>query len=143
MVEFKFENILLPDSTVDEPGSHGYIQYRIHPMQNLLLPVVVHNEADIFFDSNFPVATNNVWNTLVSDLYVDIATLPGINETIGVVPNPFSNTARIVFSKSFINTETTFILLDVVGRRVEQKIVNGSEMTIAKGNLIQDFTFLN
>jgi len=135
MVEFKFDNILLPDSNVDEPGSNGYIQYRIRPMSNLQLPVVVRNEADIFFDSNFPVLTNNVWNTLVSDLYVGTTQVLGTNEIITVVPNPFSNNARLIFSKSFINTETTLVLIDAMGRTVNKKMVNGSEIIITKGNL--------
>jgi uncharacterized repeat protein (TIGR01451 family) len=135
MVEFKFENILLPDSNVDELASHGYIQYKIKPLPNLLLPIVVHNEANIFFDSNFPVLTNNVWNTLVSDLSVGIATVEGTDETISVIPNPFSSTARLVLSKSFVNTETSFILMDAMGRTIVNKNVNDTEILISKGNL--------
>jgi hypothetical protein len=135
MIEFKFDNILLPDSNVDEPGSNGYVQYKIRPMSNLQLPVVVHNEAEIFFDSNFPVLTNNVWNTLVSDLYVGIASVQGTDELITVVPNPFNSSARLIFSKTFTNTETTFTLMDAMGRTIDKRRVNGSEMVITKGSL--------
>ena len=35
VAEWTFNNIDLPDSTADEPGSHGYIQYRISPKNDL------------------------------------------------------------------------------------------------------------
>lgn len=35
MVEFLFKNILLPDSTINEPASHGFVKYRIRPLENL------------------------------------------------------------------------------------------------------------
>lgn len=135
MVEFNFQDIQLPDSNVDELASHGFVQYRIRPMTNLLLPVVVNNSANIFFDSNFPVETNNVWNTLMSDLSVDVVSVQGTNETINVIPNPFSNNTRIVFSKSFINTPVNFVLMDAMGRIVDKKNVNGSDMIFSKGKL--------
>ncbi|MFZ7166025.1 MAG: DUF7619 domain-containing protein, partial [Bacteroidota bacterium] len=36
-MEFKFDNILLPDSNVNEPLSHGFIHYRIKPKTSLVL----------------------------------------------------------------------------------------------------------
>ncbi|MBK7572907.1 MAG: hypothetical protein IPI10_15305 [Bacteroidetes bacterium] len=34
-LQFTFDNILLPDSNVDEPGSHGFVNYRISPKAGL------------------------------------------------------------------------------------------------------------
>lgn len=51
-------NILLPDSNVNEPASHGYIVYRIKPKRTLTAGDVINNTASIYFDFNLPVLTN-------------------------------------------------------------------------------------
>ena len=130
-----FENIQLPDSIVDINGSQGFVQYSIKPEANLLLPVVVSNEANIFFDSNFPVLTNTVWNTLVSDLYVGTLPVEGSDESIIAVPNPFSNQTKLILSESFSGKESTFILMNAMGKMVDSRIVNASEILITKENL--------
>jgi hypothetical protein len=57
-LDFYFDNINLPDSTSDEPGSHGFIRYRVKPYPGLILGDTVFNYANIYFDYNFPVITN-------------------------------------------------------------------------------------
>ena len=68
MVTFLFTNILLPDSVVNEPGSHGFVKYRIWPLSDLPLGTAVENSASIFFDNNAAVLTNTTKNTLVDQL---------------------------------------------------------------------------
>jgi hypothetical protein len=135
MVEFRFENIMLPDSGADYLRSQGFVQYRIEANQGLLLPLVVNNQANIFFDSNLPVLTNNVFNTLVSDLYVGTATVEGTSEKLLVVPNPFTQQAEIQLSKSFTNDESHFRLFDELGNMVDDRNVNGSSIIISRGKL--------
>jgi uncharacterized repeat protein (TIGR01451 family) len=53
-----FENILLPDSTRNEPASHGYITFRIKPVAGLNLHDTILNRAAIYFDYNLPEITN-------------------------------------------------------------------------------------
>ena len=62
-----FNNILLPDSNVNEPASHGYIVYRIKPKSTLVSGDVINNSAGIYFDYNLPVQTN-IAKTVVSDV---------------------------------------------------------------------------
>ncbi|MEO8591678.1 MAG: T9SS type A sorting domain-containing protein, partial [Flavobacteriales bacterium] len=62
---FRFENIQLPDSSVNEPGSHGFVKYRIKMQQGLPHLTRIENNAGIFFDLNPPVITNTALNTLV------------------------------------------------------------------------------
>lgn len=64
IVEWTFNNILLPDSTTNEPASHGFIKYRVRPKNNLVLGDEIKNTAYIYFDYNVPVVTNTV-NTVV------------------------------------------------------------------------------
>lgn len=63
-VRFSFPNINLPDSTSNEPGSHGYIQYKVKPKTNLPVGTVITNTAYIYFDYNPAVITNTVQTTI-------------------------------------------------------------------------------
>ena len=65
-----YENILLPDSTTNEPASHGYFTFSILPRQGIR-EGTVENRAGIYFDFNRPVITNTVINTLVEQLDAD------------------------------------------------------------------------
>ena len=64
VVKFNFPNINLPDSTNDEPNSHGYVQYKIKLIPNLPIGTTISNTAYNFFDFNPPVATNTVVNQI-------------------------------------------------------------------------------
>ncbi|MEZ4894000.1 MAG: hypothetical protein R2778_13415 [Saprospiraceae bacterium] len=55
--QWKFRNILLPDSHTNEVASHGYLRFQIET-NPALVPDPILNDADIFFDSNSPVRTN-------------------------------------------------------------------------------------
>jgi uncharacterized repeat protein (TIGR01451 family) len=65
-MKFSFYNIFLPDSGSDEPGSHGWLRYRIHARAGIPDPTVVENTAYIVFDQNDPVITNTTRNTLTA-----------------------------------------------------------------------------
>ncbi|MEM9929185.1 MAG: T9SS type A sorting domain-containing protein, partial [Bacteroidota bacterium] len=53
-----FDNIMLPDSNVNEPASNGFFTFRISTKPDLELDVEINNEADIYFDFNDPIRTN-------------------------------------------------------------------------------------
>ena len=91
-VTFLFENILLPDSTVNEPASHGLVQFRLRTRANLSERTKLNNEAEIYFDFNPPIITNTVRNTMVSELPKSTATRRKILAGgIQVYPNPASD----------------------------------------------------
>jgi hypothetical protein len=64
VLTFTFPNINLPDSTADQAGSNGFIQFSIKPKANLAPKTRIENAADIYFDYNEPVRTNTTRNTL-------------------------------------------------------------------------------
>lgn len=64
-VTFKFNNIMLPDSASDEPGSQGYVVYRIRPLPDLPHGTEINNTAEIYFDINDPIITNTTWHTIM------------------------------------------------------------------------------
>jgi hypothetical protein len=59
VLRFDFPNILLPDSGADMAGSQGHISFRLKPVDNLAPGMELVNAADIFFDFNEPVRTND------------------------------------------------------------------------------------
>jgi uncharacterized repeat protein (TIGR01451 family) len=72
MVQFVFDNIMLPDSVHDEPNSHGWVVYRIRVFDSLLPLDVINNSAAIYFDDNEPIITNTYSHTIFScDLIPD------------------------------------------------------------------------
>lgn len=64
IVKFTFQNILLPDSSTNEPGSNGFVSYSVYPDSACPLNTVIENFADIYFDFNLPVRTDTAWITL-------------------------------------------------------------------------------
>jgi len=111
VVKFNFPNINLPDSTNDEPNSHGFVQYKVKLVQGLPVGTIISNTAYNFFDFNPPVATNTVSNI------VGVTAVANFSYKIGfsVFPNPASSEVTIQF---YSEKETTFSLkiYDVHGR---------------------------
>jgi uncharacterized repeat protein (TIGR01451 family) len=67
-VSFVFDNIYLPDSTTNEAESHGYISYKIKPIQSIEVGHIMSNTADIFFDFNPAIQTNTVITEVIETL---------------------------------------------------------------------------
>ncbi|MBO9203079.1 MULTISPECIES: T9SS type A sorting domain-containing protein [Niastella] len=74
-VEWRFDNILLADSNINEPRSHAYLIYRIKPKASLQMGDVVKNTASIYFDYNPPVNTNEERTLVVPN----VPATPSIN----------------------------------------------------------------
>jgi uncharacterized repeat protein (TIGR01451 family) len=141
MLEFRFDNIMLPDSGTNEQESHGFVQYKIIPRTNVSLPAVVVNSASIFFDSNLLVTTNTVTNTLVSDLYVSAPSAePGL-ETAMVVPNPFTEEAAILLGPSFKDSESALRVMNIFGELVLTNYSSGNTIKISRGKLAHGIYF--
>lgn len=68
---FLFENVLLPDSTTNLPGSQGFVTFEINTHPDLDNFSTLDNTAGIYFDFNQPVITNTVTSTLVEFLDED------------------------------------------------------------------------
>ena len=93
IVEFHFNDINLPDSTSNEPGSHGFVKFSVKPQPSLQLNDAVDNTAHIVFDFNAPITTNTA-RTLIVEVEVSVQE----QRPQGVLllsPNPVSNFLRI------------------------------------------------
>ncbi|MDP5172906.1 MAG: hypothetical protein NWR72_21895, partial [Bacteroidia bacterium] len=70
-----FDNILLPDSTTNEPQSHGAFFYQIYPIEGLPEGTQVENFADIYFDFNPPIRTDTTLTTYLTIPKTDLGIL--------------------------------------------------------------------
>lgn len=113
-VTFTFSNILLPDSFINEPRSHGLISYFINRKQNIPLGTQIKNTASIYFDFNLPIVTNTTVNTLF-DPTVGI-TNPGAMD-LSLRPNPAQQTSRVVVQLQE-HSDVSYAVFDVSGRLV-------------------------
>lgn len=66
-LEFAFYHIHLTDTITDEPGSHGYIRFRVSQKPGNVIGAIIRNQAAIYFDFNPPIITNLVFHTLGVD----------------------------------------------------------------------------
>ncbi|WP_289039190.1 FG-GAP-like repeat-containing protein [uncultured Zobellia sp.] len=68
-VEFWFENINLPDSTSNEPSSHGYISFKIKPKTGIQTWDFINATANIYFDFNPPITTNTATTQVQGEIF--------------------------------------------------------------------------
>jgi uncharacterized repeat protein (TIGR01451 family) len=89
-VYFIFEDIDLPDSTTDEAGSHGHVQFSIIPRTDLQLGAQVPNEAYIYFDFNPPILTAPAVLTVEASTAI-VPLGAGASSGLELWPNPATN----------------------------------------------------
>jgi uncharacterized repeat protein (TIGR01451 family) len=111
-VKFIFDNINLPDSTTNEPNSHGFIAYKIKPLGNVAVGDVVHNTANIIFDFNPPIATNTAATQFVGVL--SVAENP--SNKFRIYPNPTNGLLNIQ-GNTIINSVS---VIDINGRILKE-----------------------
>lgn len=70
-----FNDILLVDSATNYPASQGYVNFSIDTKDDLPEGTTINNTADIIFDTNLPIVTNTVLNTVVYDFCTDSVTV--------------------------------------------------------------------
>ncbi|MBK6838342.1 MAG: T9SS type A sorting domain-containing protein [Bacteroidetes bacterium] len=133
-VTFLYNNILLPDSNVDEPNSHGYVRYRIHPMANLPDPTRIENQAFIYFDQNPAIETNITWNTMVNQIPVGFDHAIEIDNAVTFYPNPMEKTGQFVF-RNEKSEKMIITLVDLTGKEVLRATTSSENYTLNKGNL--------
>ncbi|MEM8528843.1 MAG: T9SS type A sorting domain-containing protein [Bacteroidota bacterium] len=119
LVEFTFKNILLPDSTTNEPLSHGFVTFKIAPNEGLDENTSIENTTDIFFDFNPPITTNTTENVFVSELPKVTTTKDwrANQQRIQVYPNPFR---ELLTFRLATEAKVQLLLFDATGRLLQQ-----------------------
>ncbi|CAM3292512.1 T9SS type A sorting domain-containing protein [Flavobacterium longum] len=120
--EFLFANINLPPTSEDEPGSQGYVAYKIKPVGGLELGDSISNTAKIYFDYNFPIITNTVTTTV---------TALGVGETVtdnfSLYPNPVKNSLTIsMLNNAAVSRISIYNMLGQLVESITPAFENGS-----------------
>ncbi|MDX2134607.1 MAG: T9SS type A sorting domain-containing protein [Saprospiraceae bacterium] len=162
VVSFLFPNIMLPDSNVNEPASHGFVRFHIDPVGGLPNNTSIRNNAAIYFDFNDPVITNTTLHTF-GEQYLSVRILePNAGSAVvHIWPNPATDAAWITITTPQLHSGT-FVLSDAAGRQVMKRpfqtnpfqvetsglkpgmyyfrIHDGSGRPVASGKLLADLT---
>jgi len=118
-VEFIFENIQLP---FDDANNDGYIAFKIKTLPTLMLGDSLKNMADIYFDYNFPIRTNEAKTTIALSVpTVDITT------DISIYPNPVRDILYLQTDEIWTKAE----IYDISGRIMRSVTLHGTSVDVS------------
>jgi uncharacterized repeat protein (TIGR01451 family) len=111
---YKFMGIMLPDSTNNEPESHGSITYKLNALSSLNIGDQMIDYANIYFDFNAPVLTEDAVITVVGPTALSSMLN---NELMSIYPNPAND---VIYLDYIMNGDaaTSFEIYDIMGKLV-------------------------
>lgn len=147
VLEWTFPNILLPDENKNEPGSHGFVKFKVKQKTGNPKWTLIENRAGIIFDYNEPVITNYAQN-IVHDIIIQGAPMPLLsvksktytnNVQIKVEPNPFKESAYIRIESQENWDNMTLDVYDLSGKLILSVPTNTKDFYLHKNNLSGGF----
>jgi uncharacterized repeat protein (TIGR01451 family) len=124
VVEFYFEDINLPfaPKEANDPRAQGFVSFKIKTKSTLKLGDVLKNKADIYFDYNKPILTNEELTKIENLSNEEIIT----NSKFKI---NFTNPAKdkITFSEE-VKSVSVF---DLSGKLVQSSIIKGKELNVS------------
>ncbi|MBL7719250.1 MAG: T9SS type A sorting domain-containing protein [Flavipsychrobacter sp.] len=130
ILNFRFEDIYLPDSNTNEPLSHGFLVYKATPKMGLASGTAINNTAYIYFDFNDAIITNTTLNTI--DIPTGVYNVTNGSIAAKVYPNPANN--ELVVSTEGISNFTAQVF-DIVGRPVATSVTSNGKVFINTSSL--------
>ena len=135
-IYFIFNNIMLPDSNINEPASNGFVKYKIAMKTDLPLGTEILNKADIYFDFNDPIRTNETFH-VIDEPWVLVKTsevfLP--KTEVKVYPNPFNETAILELKSDSFKSEFNCRIFDLNSKVISSQISDNQKITLTRNNL--------
>jgi hypothetical protein len=129
IAEFIFKNIDL------ETNGHGNILLKVRTKSTLEAGDTVTKKADIFFDYNFPVVTNEA-TTLFQDLGVDDHL---VDPSIVIYPNPTTDFVTVKAA----STITSIQVYDIQGRLLMTRLSDASTEKVELSRYSSGIYYLN
>lgn len=128
---WEFQNILLPDSNVNEPGSHGYIFFRIRVKNaGVTHGTEILNQAGIYFDFNPVVMTDP--SIARADFESGIRDIT-VNNFVTIQPNPAQN--RLVVKHAQWQQGASIVFFDLTGKLMQTTQLTNETTEILTTNL--------
>lgn len=90
-ITWRFNQIMLPHESANEPASHGYVYFRIKPQAGFNVGDVIPNAAGIYFDFN-PVIMTNTFDT---EFFMPLSTNQFDLGSFTMYPNPAKQSVTI------------------------------------------------
>lgn len=118
IVTWRFENILLPDSTTNEAGSHGFVKFKIRTMPNLPNGTVINNRANIYFDFNAAIVTETCFITISDQAIIASNAEVAMESRFEAYPNPSTGLFNLAYQFE-VGVQPTLQLRDMLGRMVK------------------------
>jgi hypothetical protein len=120
VLHFVFNGINLPYKNADEPGSQGFITFRIKQKPNNSVGTVIANKAEIYFDFNLPIVTNYTTHTIHEPLFQVVSFVqpdraPKIR--FSAYPNPATDHVLVEIDGAVLGA-TELLLYDMAGKPV-------------------------
>ncbi|MFH2143416.1 MAG: T9SS type A sorting domain-containing protein [Bacteroidota bacterium] len=147
VLEWTFNNILLPDSNVNETESHGFVTFTVNQNSNLPSGTVIYNEADIYFDFNAPITTNQVWHTINDQIQTIISvykeTDQNITSDILVYPNPAGDNLFIEIKNADLFTSADYSLYGITGNKIVSGVLTDGSNQINVSSLRNGIYYMN
>lgn len=135
VLTFRFPNILLPDSNVNEVASHGYVRFRVEQQPDLPLGTRIENRAAIYFDFNEAVITNTAFHTIGERLLSVTVDRPTDLVGLSVSPNPMADEAIFRLQTPILSADLRLMLLDATGRIVRDEMFTQPEHRLQRRGL--------
>ena len=135
-LSFTFSDILLPDSTTNEPESHGFVSFTVAQKPDLSQGTIIENEAAIYFDFNEPVVTEPYFHTIGRPLLnftIDRPANPTLN--LSIAPNPAAEQAIFRFDDLATGSRLHLRLFDALGRPLRTERFSGPEHIFRRDGL--------
>ena len=122
VLHFIFDPIFLPDSVSDEPGSHGFVKFRMRPVNTLLVGAQIENVANIHFDFNEPVITDPALFAVEQSTGLAVVR----QNDIAIFPNPASNILYVELDAPYRRS----VIRTGDGRMVRSYDIHGSRAAL-------------
>lgn len=119
-VEFIFQNINLP---FDDANNDGYVTFKVKTKPNLVVGNTFSNLANIYFDYNFPIVTNNFITTVQNTLGLQEKELMN---TIAIYPNPVKDILQFQTNEIILKVD----IYDVTGRIISSNLVSDNKINL-------------
>ena len=98
IIRWEFDNILLVDSTTNEPASNGFVRFTIDQNEGNENGTLITNSAGIYFDFNLPVITPTVFNTISDPLFAEIDACDDFMVSHDIICNDFNSTYNVILT---------------------------------------------
>ncbi|MGH1339870.1 MAG: DUF7619 domain-containing protein [Aureispira sp.] len=118
---FTFNNINLPDSSVSQEQSMGFVHFKIDRVAGLPVGTQISNQAAIYFDYNAPIYTNTPISII--DQYTTVVELEQEAFDVNVQPNPFERDLLVRYELKN-NSDVQVKLYNQLGQCVYQEAYN-------------------